>query len=154
MEYMEIYLKTTATKSQQHTIKREGVYFTGVPKVFTGHLWHIRVTVSMGMSVCGLYCGVHSISYVGIFSVTCLWLCHTSKVCCESFTIFLKHQSAKHEHDCRYAHFVLCRDHDDVIKWKHFPRYWPFVWGIHRSPVNSPHKGQRRGALMFSLIRT
>ena len=43
-------------------------------------------------------------------------------------------------------------DHDDVIKWKQFPRYWPFVRGIHRSPVNSPHKGQWRGALMFSLI--
>ena len=42
--------------------------------------------------------------------------------------------------------------HDDVIKWKYFPRYWPFVRGIHRSPVNSPHKGQWRGALMFSLI--
>ena len=38
--------------------------------------------------------------------------------------------------------------HDDVIKWKQFPRYWPFVRGIHRSP----HKGQWRGALMFSLI--
>ena len=25
--------------------------------------------------------------------------------------------------------------HDDVIKWKHFPRYWPFVREIHRSPV-------------------
>ena len=36
--------------------------------------------------------------------------------------------------------------HDDVIKWKHFPRYWPFVRGIHRSPVDSPHKGQWRGA--------
>ena len=24
--------------------------------------------------------------------------------------------------------------HDDVIEWKHFPRYWPFVGGIHRSP--------------------
>ena len=23
--------------------------------------------------------------------------------------------------------------HDDVIKWKHFPRYWPFVRAIHRS---------------------
>ena len=23
--------------------------------------------------------------------------------------------------------------HDDVIKWKHCPRYWPFVRGIHRS---------------------
>ena len=22
--------------------------------------------------------------------------------------------------------------HDEVIKWKHFPRYWPFVRGIHR----------------------
>ena len=42
--------------------------------------------------------------------------------------------------------------HDDVIKWKHFLRYWPFVRGIHRLPVNSPHKGQWRGALMFSLI--
>ena len=42
--------------------------------------------------------------------------------------------------------------HDDVIKWKPFPRYWPFVWGIHRSPVNSPHKCLWRGALMFSLI--
>ena len=34
----------------------------------------------------------------------------------------------------------------------HFPCYWPFVRGIHRSPVNSPHKGQWRGALRFSLI--
>ena len=39
-----------------------------------------------------------------------------------------------------------------VIKWKHFLRNWPFVRGIHRSPVNSPHKGQWHGALMFPLI--
>ena len=42
--------------------------------------------------------------------------------------------------------------HDDVIKWKPFPRYWPFVQGIHRSPVNIPHNGQWRRAMMFSLI--
>ena len=42
--------------------------------------------------------------------------------------------------------------YDDVIKWKHFPGYWPFVRGLHRSPVNSPYKGQWRVALMFSLI--
>ena len=36
-----------------------------------------------------------------------------------------------------------------LAKWKYFPRYWR---GIHRSPVNSLHKGQRRGALTFSLI--
>ena len=39
--------------------------------------------------------------------------------------------------------------HDSVIKRKHFARYWPSVQGIHLSPVNSPHKGQWRGALMF-----
>ena len=45
-----------------------------------------------------------------------------------------------------------CCPHDDVIKWEHFPRYWPFVRGSHRSPVKSPHKGQWRGTLMFPLI--
>ena len=47
---------------------------------------------------------------------------------------------------------ALSQDHDDVIKWKYFSRYWPFVRGIHRWPVNSPHKGQWRGALMLSLV--
>ena len=51
----------------------------------------------------------------------------------------------QHEEDAK-------KIHGNVIKWKHFSRYWPFVWGIHRSPVNYPHKGQWRGALMFSLI--
>ena len=46
---------------------------------------------------------------------------------------------------------VVC-EHDNAIKWKQFPRYWPFVRGIHRSAVNSPHKGQWRGALVFPLI--
>ena len=57
-------------------------------------------------------------------------------------------------YDCRSASEVKRKDmgHDDVIKWKHFPCYWPFVRGIHRSPVNSPRKGQWREALMFSLI--
>ena len=48
---------------------------------------------------------------------------------------------------------AICRK----SQWRHpmetFPRYWPFVRGTHRSPVNSPRKSQWRGALMFSLIR-
>ena len=42
--------------------------------------------------------------------------------------------------------------HDDVIKWKPLTRYWPSVWGIHRSPLSSPREGQWRRALRFSLI--
>ena len=49
---------------------------------------------------------------------------------------------------------VSTPSHSDMMtsSWKHFPRYWPFVRGIHRSPMNSPHKGQWRGALIYSLI--
>ena len=43
------------------------------------------------------------------------------------------------------------------IWWRHheveaFSTLMDFVRGIHRSPVNSPHKSQWRGAFMFSLI--
>ena len=43
-----------------------------------------------------------------------------------------------------------------MIWWRHqmgtFSTLLAFARGIHRSPVNSPHKGQWRGASMFSLI--
>ena len=39
--------------------------------------------------------------------------------------------------------------HDDVMKWKLFLHYWPFVWGIHWSPVNSPHKEPVMQTLIF-----
>ena len=35
---------------------------------------------------------------------------------------------------------------------KYFPRYWPLVRGIHRSPVNSPHKGPVTRSFDVSLI--
>ena len=48
--------------------------------------------------------------------------------------------------------FLLGFSHDDEIKWKNSPRYWPIVRRFHRWPVNSPRKGQWRGALIFTLI--
>ena len=69
---------------------------------------------------------------------------------------FSKGQKAKPWASCQLRGWGVQKHlwHDDVLKWKHFPCYSPFVWGIHRSPVNSSHKGQWRGALMFSLICT
>ena len=68
---------------------------------------------------------------------------------------FLANEPHTVHHD-KHAHgwhldIIFCV-HDDVIKSKHFPRYWPFVREIHRSPVKSEHKGQWRGAFMSSLI--
>ena len=62
----------------------------------------------------------------------------------------LQNQYAKHGMHVQKRFCPL--EYDDVMKWKHFPHCWPFVRGIHRSPVNSPHKGQWCGALMFSMI--
>ena len=47
---------------------------------------------------------------------------------------------------------------DDVIKWTHFLRYWPFVREIHRVAVNFPHNGDSlvscmlRNAIHWNLI--
>ena len=47
-----------------------------------------------------------------------------------------------------YDHHMMTSSNGNILR----VIYWPFVRWIHRSPVNSPHKGQWRGALMFSLI--
>ena len=56
--------------------------------------------------------------------------------------------------DSSPSYIVQCDGavHDDFVTWKYIPRYWPFVRGIHRSPVDSPHEGQWRWTLMFSLM--
>ena len=75
----------------------------------------------------------------------------------ESFSYSLKHilqgstQFTFHGGPPTPYIYIFCFQ-DDVMKWKYAPRYWPFVRGIHRSLVNSPHKGQWHRALMFSFI--
>ena len=66
------------------------------------------------------------------------------------FNLFLRTRGEWYPNVSR-SRSKIC-SHDDVNKWKHFSRYWSFVRWIHRSLVNSPDKGQWRGALMFSLI--
>ena len=66
--------------------------------------------------------------------------------------VSMKHQIICNHDDDSVVTSIIGTIYDDVIKWKHFRRYWPFVREIHRSPVNSPHKGHWRGALTFSLI--
>ena len=43
--------------------------------------------------------------------------------------------------------------HDDVIKWKHFPRYWPFVRGIHRPGEFSAQRSVPRSFSVFFDLR-
>ena len=50
-------------------------------------------------------------------------------------------------------HSAIPSIHDPyIIKWKHFPHHWPFVWGIPAQEF--PQKGQWCWAFMYSLICT
>ena len=72
----------------------------------------------------------------GFFSSTCYLNCVFHVLSIEFSIAFWKSRN-------------IFEEQDDVIKWKRFPRYWPFVREIHRSSVDSPHKGQWRGAWIF-----
>ena len=72
---------------------------------------------------------------------------------CDWLTVFVRDVSFVSRQSYGYSNATLGKStnvwthlvfeimyHENVIKWNHFPRYWPFVRGFHRSPVNSPHK--------------
>ena len=69
----------------------------------------------------------------------------------EHIKLLIHHFTLPGENTLNHKYNIIIQ-HDDAIKWKHFPRNWLFVLGIHRSPVNSPHKGQWRGALIFFYL--
>ena len=57
---------------------------------------------------------------------------------------------------CPQANMAMIWDkqlswHDDVIKWNHFPRYWPFVRGIHRSQFPAQWPVTRSFGVFFDL---
>ena len=89
--------------------------------------------------------------HLNVISLSILLLCHAIGISCEHCRC--DWVACCLLGDCTWSHRHHNIAHDDVIKWKHFPSYWPFVRGIHRSPVNSPHKGQWRGALIFFYLR-
>ena len=105
------------------------------------HLWHVQLKICsewlMGnWSLMRLFCNLR----ITWWKVIPMFQCQICRLTCK--TVIRRYW-------CNGCH----PSHEDVIKFKHFPRYWPFARGIHRGPVNSPHKGQWCGALPFSLIR-
>ena len=57
----------------------------------------------------------------------------------------------------QYVPELICYNHVCLLGsqswWRHhmetFPRYWPFVRRLHRSPMNSPQKGHWRWAIIL-----
>ena len=93
-------------------------------------------------------CAVRDLWHVSYSWSECFQVCVVIATACLMYQLYIQ---MLHCHTTALSLDIFAI-HDDVIKWKHFPRYWPFVRGLHRSPVNLPHKGPWHRALMFSLI--
>ena len=63
-------------------------------------------------------------------------------------TVYSVRQRSWVTHIC-VSKLITIGSDNEVNKWKHFFHCWPFVRGIHRSTVDSPHKGQWCRTLMF-----
>ena len=84
----------------------------------------------------------HSLVIYFSFSVTNIDLKYNP---CSKFLAFLAVFLTSGSHmllETRCQNMLIHFLHDDVNKWKHLPFNRPFVRGIHRRPVDSPHKGQ------------
>ena len=79
-------------------------------------------------------------------------ICEANRISMKSIFYHCLNKHAKIVKFEQHLNWRNCVFNDDVIKWKHFPPCWPIERGIHRPQVNTPHKGQWRGALVFCLI--
>ena len=109
--------------------------------------------------VCGVivrYCSIPFIFQTGYHSATEVTLKNMGEWKNESArNCRCNHCKPKHYANMYIFKVMVCIFlDDDLIKWKHFPRYWPFVWGIHRLLVNSPHTKANNAELWCFLWST
>ena len=69
------------------------------------------------------------------------WIPRTKASNAENVSIWWRHHGLVQEKvtsllmPWSYVFLASTHRHDDVIKWRHFPHYWPFVRGIQRSLI-------------------
>ena len=130
--------------SNSHKEVPNGILHDDVIKCILSSVW-VRVSVFSQLSI---------IQYVGL----CVFSLHISFVMIERIyilclIIIIKSEVWTITHCLGLGHeTIVCAVCLSIFLWKHLSRNWSFVKRIHRSLVDSPHKGQWRGALIFSLI--
>ena len=116
-------------RSFEHFWVKIQIYFifllTSLLTNVAGYFKHL----AQGYVPCMWYCGVLSWMYftIGTYGKIC-HICTDKKQIANLIilTSLLATYGAVNDDK------VISLTHDGVIKWKHFPRYWPFSPGIHR----------------------
>ena len=119
------------------------------------HLWNICCDISpwyhpWRVNIC---LGHSFIPSGNKASVEWMWS-HMGSLLAHEVIVFEHYYKTQKQYLMHHYRICCLFWHDDVIKWKYFPYFWPFVRRIHQSPVDSPQEGQWRSALMFSLVCT
>ena len=81
-----------------------------------------------------------------IYQQSFTWNVQKTEITINKHTFDDQNSFAMWMYDVKFATSLIPWRRQQMEKFSH---YGPFVRGIHRSPANSPHKGQWRGALMF-----
>ena len=109
--------------------------------------WYAYIHLCLTSTICSCMCNITN-STVG-------WVYHVDKstfLFClrQALQVCLLAELSTRNSSANIEHYLV------ISWWRHqvetFSPLLAFCAGIHRWPVNSPHKGQRRGALMFSFI--
>ena len=114
-----------------------------VIEIFSFKKMHLKISSAKWRPFCfGLnvltHCGL--LTPYGKISLSQHWLIIHVMACCLKQWWLLNGEIMWHSPQGIFTGNAQNIYHDDVIKWKHFPHYWPFVRGIHWSPVNTLHK--------------
>ena len=90
-------------------------------------LYHVnQFNISIAYGLLSVLCYTTIVIWQADLVILWLRLCVLKPYCGHSFPM------PRHWRNVIFD-IAIHQTHDDVIKWKHFPRNWPFVRGIHRS---------------------
>ena len=132
------------------------VVCAGAALVWTDN-WNQRhlfdsIATSLSWKIRSRRCHVHIISFNSSISLDPMYIMYLTPGSDNEGTDKWLHALYLWPGDTHPSLYFNSAFHDDVIKWKQFPRHWPFVRGIHLSPVDSPNKGPVMRALIISLM--
>ena len=89
--------------------------------------------------------GIWCILYYRVDCILNLWCPSYPMSTCGHVITLCQHKNLVSNHEQIYLipwpKLTELFKQNNIIKWKHFPRNWPFVWVIHQSLVKSQHKG-------------
>ena len=139
-QFRRVYASTGLKAFQAHHLRSYSFTFSSTCKYALFSIMVVRIPILwMPINMTSNWFNFHSLM-AACFTISIQYfaLCFSLySVACNYFCLFrldtdLHAVALRSSTSMVPGDHVVDECHDDVIKWKHFPRYWPFVRGIPR----------------------